>query len=122
MKSINYEPKGFGDIFSTPLGKQIWEFLNTDDIWIRLELTTQLGHPAVEGIGDKLLERFGDSLKKDDSYTDRLKQAIGHMVRPIMEAHGYDLVQKGVRCRKKTELFVFASRYGKDSDLNTKTE
>ena len=114
MKTIDYKPGNFGDIFQTPLGQEIWEFLNTDDIWIRLELTTQLGHPAVEGIGDKLLDKFGDSLKKDDPYADRLKQAIGHMVRPIMEANGYKLVQKGVRCRKKTELFVFAARYAKD--------
>jgi hypothetical protein len=113
MNKTNYEPKGFGDIYTTPLGKKIWKFLNTEYIWIRLELTTQLGHPAVEGIGDKLLENFGNELKKDDLHTDRLKQAIGHMVRYIMESHGYKLKQKGVRCRKKTELFVFASRYGK---------
>jgi len=113
MKIEDYKPKGFGDIFNIPLGQKIWKFLNTEDIWIRLELTTQLGHPAVEGIGDKLLEHFSNELKKDDLHTDRLKQAIGHMVRFIMESHGYKLKQKGVRCRKKTELFVFASRYGK---------
>jgi len=104
---------GFGDIFNTPLGQEIWEYLNTDYIWERLELTTQLGHPAVEGIGDKLLEKFPEKFIIGDPYTDRLKQAVGHMVRAIMEAHGYSLDVKGVRCRKKTELFVFATRYAK---------
>jgi hypothetical protein len=108
MKTVNYEPKGFGDIFNTPLGQQIWDYLNTDDIWVRLELTTQLGHPAVEGIGDKLLEKFGAKVKED-----RMKQAIGHMVRAIMESHDYDLDKKGIRCRKKTEVFVFAAKYKK---------
>ena len=114
MKLVNYKPKGFGDVSNTPLGQEIWEFLQTEEIWVRLELTTQLGHPAVEGIGDKLLEKFGDLLTKEEQYSDRIKQAIGHMVRTIMESHGYRLVQKGVRCRKKTELFVFAARYDKD--------
>jgi hypothetical protein len=122
MKIENYKPKGFGDIFNMSLGQEIWKFLNTDDIWIRLELTTQLGHPAVEGIGDKLLENFSDALTKDDLFTDRLKQAIGHMVRYIMEKHGYKLIQKGVKCRKKTELFVYASRYGRDNNTKTKTK
>lgn len=115
MKTVNYKPKGFSDIFNASPGKEIWEYLNTDDIWIRLELTTQLGHPAVEGIGDKLLEKFGEKVHED-----RMKQAIGHMVRAIMEAHGYELDIKGVRCRKKTELFVFAARYRKGKASNAK--
>lgn len=106
--NIYYDPKGFKDIFETKLGQKIWDYLNTDEAWVRLELTTQLGHPAAEGIGDKLLEMFGDDVKED-----RVKQAIGHMIRPIMIFHGYSLKQKGVRCRKKTELFRYASRYGK---------
>jgi hypothetical protein len=110
MNTVNYEPKGFGDVFATELGQNLWQYLNSEEIWVLLELTTQLGHPAVEGIGDRLLDKFREAVKDD-----RTKQAIGHMVRPIMEAHGYELVQKGVRCRKKTELFVFASRYGKSS-------
>lgn len=113
MKKEIYDPRNFNDIFKSPIGQEIWQYVNSEDIWIRLELTTQLGHPAVEGIGDKLLEKFGDTLSKDDSSSDRLKQAIGHMVRFIMESHGYELIQKGVRCRKKTELFVFAAKYAK---------
>lgn len=103
-----YDPKGFKDIFDTDLGQKIWDYLNLEKAWERLELTTQLGHPAAEGIGDKLLEQFGEVVKED-----RVKQAIGHMIRHIMKLHGYTLMQKGVRCRKKTEVFTFASRYGK---------
>ena len=109
MSTIIYDPKGFGDIFASPLGQAIWQFLNTEEIWVLLKLATELGHPAVEAIGDKLIDKFGDAVKDPP----RIKQAIGHMVRPIMEFHGYDLVQKGVRCRKKTELFVFAAKYAK---------
>ena len=111
MIKATYNPKSFGDIFEKQLGKDVWDFLNTDRIWDRLELATDLGHPAAEGIGDKLLEEFGDSVRNE-----RMKQAIGHMVRSIMEANGYILEAKGLKCRKKTDLFVYASRYGKLSD------
>ena len=117
MKTANYEPKGFGDIFNTTLGQQIWDYLNSEDVWIRLELTTELGHPAVEGIGDKLLVKFGEKVKED-----RMKQAIGHMVRAIMEFHGYDLDKKGVRCRKKTEVFVFAAKYKKRTNASNNNQ
>jgi len=108
MKKGIKNPKGFNDIYSSAAGIDIWDFLNTEEIWFRLELTTQLGHPAAEGVGDKLLEKFGIVVKED-----RMKQAIGHMIRPIMEANGYTLEKQGVPCRKKKEVFVYASRYKK---------
>lgn len=109
MNIINYNPKGFKDFSESDLGKRVWNYLISDDARLRLELTTQLGHPAVEGVGDRLLGQFGDNIKDD-----RVKQAIGHMVRAIMEHYGYHLEQKGVRCRKKKEVFVFGARYVKN--------
>ncbi len=108
MNTIDYDPKSFRDFFDSELGKEIWAYLNSNEAWVLLKLTSELGHPAVEGIGDQLLTRFGSSVKED-----RNKQAIGHMVRPIMEAHDFNLVQKGVKCRMKKEVFTYASRYSK---------
>jgi hypothetical protein len=115
MKTINYDPKSFSDIFDTELGKKIWEYLNSEEAWVLLKLTTDLGHPAAEGIGDRLLEKF-KLPPPDTKERDRIKQAIGHMIRPIMEANGYELVQKGAKCRMKLELFSYASRYAKSNN------
>jgi len=103
-----YNSKGFKDIFDSPLGQQIWNYLNSKGAKELMELTSQLGHPAAEGIGDKLLDQFGVGVKED-----RVKQATGHMIRHVMEGIGYELVQRSVKCRKKTEVFVYASRYDK---------
>ena len=108
MAAEEYKPGNFKDIFDSKLGKEIWDYLNTEPAKERMILTTELGHPAAEGIGDKLLEQFGDEVKKD-----RVKQATGHMIKYIMKEEGYKLVQRSVRCRKKTEVYTFASRYGK---------
>jgi len=110
----NYNPKGFAKIFESELGQGCWKYLNSEDAKIRMVLATELGHPAAEGIGDKILELFGDELKKNTKEEkDRIKQAIGHMIRYVMEGYGYHLDQRSVPCRKKTELFIFASRYKK---------
>ncbi len=110
----NYNPKGFTKIFESEFGQGCWKYLNSEDAKIRMVLATELGHPAAEGIGDKILERFGDEfIKNTKEENDRIKQAIGHMIRYIMESYGYKLAQRSVPCRKKTELFIFASRYKK---------
>lgn len=103
-----YNPQSFKDVFDSILGQNILNYLISEDAKVRLVLTSQLGHPAAEGIGDVLLDQFGDEVR-----TDRVKQAIGHMIRYVMEGNGYHLAQRSVKCRRKTELFVYATRYEK---------
>lgn len=112
MNDTTYEAGTFKDIYSLPIGKEIWNFLNSDKIWDKLEITTYLGHPAAEGIGDNLLEEFPVYFAENAVNRDRLKQTVGHMIRQIMEANGYILVQKSVKCRIN-KLFNVASRYRK---------
>lgn len=50
---------------------------------------------------------------------DRYKQMIGHMVRQIMEALGYALVQPGARIAKG--LFTTGARYQQESDKRDRT-
>jgi hypothetical protein len=103
-----YDAKSFKDIFNSSLGQEIWHYLKSEEVIGKMILTTQLGHPAAEGIGDILLDKFGIQIKED-----RIKRAIGHMIKHIMDENGYKHAQRSVRCRKKTELFTFASRYEK---------
>ena len=103
-----YQPGSFKDVYESALGQAIWNYLNSEDAKIRMVLTSELGHPAAEGIGDVLLLKLGEEVKND-----RVKQATGHMIRHIMESIGFVHAQRSVPCRKKKEVYTFASRYQK---------
>ena len=118
MKKTTYIPGTFGDIYSLPIGKDIWGFLNTDKVWDMLEHTTYLRHPAAEGVGDLLLATFPNYFSGSSLGRDRLKQATGHMIRQIMEANGYELEKYKVKCHIN-KLFVYAARYTKQKNQGT---
>ena len=113
MNKGTYIPGTFSDIYSLPIGKEIWDFLNSDKIWDRLELTTYLGHPAAEGVGDMLLEKFPVDFGNASRHKKRIRQAVGHMIRQVMEANGYKVVQDSVKCRINS-VFSVAARYAKE--------
>ncbi len=98
----------FSNLADTSIGRELWLFLNTEEVLVRLDTTTFLKRPALEGLQPQLLEKFGKEIKPD-----RWKQMIGRMVRQIMERQGYILDQTGVRTRVG-ELFTSASRYRKN--------
>lgn len=102
-----FDAGSFSDISETEMGKSLWEFLNNEDIFIRLETASYLKRPALEGVQLQLLERFGDPIRAD-----RWKQMIGRMTRQIMEHRGYSLDRAGVRVIVN-DLFTSAARYKK---------
>lgn len=104
---FDFDAGSFSDIANTDLGKGLWEFLNSEEIIIRLETATYLKRPALEGVQPQLLARFGDKIRPD-----RWKQMIGRMTRQIMEHQGYSLDQAGVRI-SVSDLFTSAARYRK---------
>lgn len=105
---FNFYAGSFANIADTSIGRELWLFLNTEEVLVRLDTTTFLKRPALEGLQPQLLEKFGKNIKPD-----RWKQMIGRMVRQIMERQGYILDQTGVRTRVG-ELFTSASRYRKN--------
>lgn len=110
MNDIDYKPKAFKGFYESNLGQRVWAFLNTPRIFDLMRLTSDLGKPAAEGIGDLLIEEFGAEVDNEDNgWT---KKAIGHMIRPIMEHHGYEIVGTRVfPCTKKKDLFKNAAKY-----------
>lgn len=90
--------------------QELWKFLQTERIWDLLKLSTEYNYPAVEGIGDKILERFGYLLYPENPNFKRIKQMIGNMVKIIMESHGYKTTAT-IKCTKKRELFTYGMRY-----------
>jgi hypothetical protein len=89
---LDYEAGPFASLFERPPGTAIWDFLNGERIVGKMEGASFLDRPAVEPIASDLLEEFGSEILQDP-----YKQMVGHMVRQIMEAHGYRLVRRDVR-------------------------
>ena len=119
MKSFNVQFQG---VIDTNLGRKILAFMNEEKSIVMLETATYLGRPAIEALVPSLEARFGNELKgiADNSNNpenidfDRLKQAIGHMVRVIMEEHGYVIDQNNVKIPDtRNTLFSRATRYKK---------
>ena len=71
-----------------------------------MAVATDLGTPAVRGIEEALLERFGAEILDD-----RIKQMIGHMVRQVMERRGFIVDQMDVKLNSIP--FAKATRYRK---------
>ncbi len=114
MNRPMYEPKGFKDVFDTELGQQIFNFLCDEHIFDLMRLATDFNRPAAEGIGDKLIEKFGEAV--DNESNDRIKQFIGHVIKAVMKENGYELDKSSIPCSRKKELFSYASRYRKIPD------
>ena len=87
-----YEPGPFAAIFQRPPGGDIWSFLNRERTLGKMEGASFLNRPAVEPLASDLVEEFSSEILQDV-----YKQMIGHMVRQIMEGHGYNLVRRDVR-------------------------
>lgn len=99
-----YDPGNFKNLAGTPLGKRLWSFLNQPDIVTRMDTATDLGNPAVAGIEEALLSEYGEEILDD-----RVKQMIGHMVRQVMEAQGYEIEKQNVTIA--SAVFAKGTRY-----------
>lgn len=115
-----YAPGTFSQLFGEPRGQRLWSKLNTAEYLYCLETATALHQPAVKGIEEPLLRDFGQ-----DVIEERFKQMIGHMVRQVMEHHGYEIDQKkvkidsipfyaGTRYKRKDEWVYHIWRKSKD--------
>ena len=105
-----YVAGSFADLYETDLGSRLWQFLTEGDNFIRMETASYLSRPALEPVQPFLIQKFGSEVLNDKN--NRLKQMMGHMVRQIMEHHGYKLDQTDQKLRNN-DLFSRASRYTK---------
>lgn len=114
VQSLAYEPGSFAAIAGTPLGEDVWNFLRRIDIVARMEAASYLERAAVEAVGPALVHEFGE-----DVADDQFKQMTGHMTRQIMEAIGYELVQKGMTILKG--IFSTGARYQRRQDVRDRS-
>lgn len=120
----NYEAGTFASLYRTPQGQELWAFLNEPETVIRMETATVLGRPAVEGIEEPLLRRFGQAILDD-----RMKQMCGSMVRQVMEPSGFEIgVQNtkinngapftsGTKYRRRDDMLLYSFRNASDPRL-----
>ena len=91
---MEYQPvKGFKRLAGTQLAEDLWAILNTKSAIAAMKEASGGGGPAVVGIDRRMRMRFGEEVLFDQA-----KQMIRHMVRQIMEANGYILDKRNVRC------------------------
>ncbi len=102
---MHYQPRNFSDLFETPLGGRLWDYLQRPAVIFAMEVATKLHRPAVEAIGDDLIREFGDSIRER-----RIKQLIGHMIRQLLESRGFELDAQRVPVRFD-DLCSTGSRY-----------
>jgi hypothetical protein len=88
-----YRAGHFGYLRGT-VGTALWAFLTEADNILRLRTAASVGRPAVEGLSDALIAEFGHEINEP-----RVKQVIGHMVKQIMDALGYEVDRPRVRTR-----------------------
>lgn len=111
---LGYDPANFKEIGEAIIGHVLWQWLRRTDNVIRMETASYLERAAVEPLGPILLEEFGEDVAED-----RIKQMIGHMVRQILAALGYELVQKGTTISKG--MFSTGARYQRADDRHDKS-
>ncbi len=106
----DYEPGRFGMGADEAFARELWAFLNEEAQVTAMKLASDLGHPAVVGVADALVARFGDKLEDD-----RRRQLVGHMARQIMERENYELDQADVKVTAYP--FTKATRYKRKGGL-----
>lgn len=99
----------FRELANSPLGRDLWAFLNEHDNLVRMETATYLERPAVEPLSPGLLQCFGNDVRQD-----RVKQMIGRMVRQILEGRGCRIDRQNVRIPAQANMFASGTRYTAD--------
>ncbi|MER8917713.1 hypothetical protein NKI32_28350 [Mesorhizobium sp. M0761] len=105
LDALEYQPQNFRDLADTELGKEIWAYLKEYDNQIRMETATLLERAAVEPLAAGLIAEFGEDISDD-----RVKQMIGHMVRQVMFALGFEPERSALRITRPS-LFTSGTTY-----------
>jgi hypothetical protein len=115
MDGFEFVSKAHQDLYASLLGQQLWRFMN-EPISIKcMQVATYLGKPALLGIEEDLLAKFGvqergQVTEADKRQYDRLKQMLGQMARQVMEHNGYKHKASNVKT-PNSRIFYSASLY-----------
>jgi hypothetical protein len=100
---IDYKPHSFAELYNSEFGQRIWAFLNRPEVIEMLEEASRSDKPALEGIAQAMA---------DEVFYGQRKQMVGHMVRQILEAQGWEHDHYGEKVEAvEVKIFTTASRY-----------
>lgn len=101
-----YRPDRFTATYAHFNGAAVWAWLHQPDILIALQTAVTLRRPAVEAISPHLRTTFAE-------FTNHLKfrQMVGHMVRQVMEEHGFHMHRSNVRIPASGSLYGYGAVY-----------
>jgi hypothetical protein len=106
LRRLAYHPANFSAFYTNQAtGNALWEFLKRPENVVRMHAASDLERAAVEPLSAGLVAEFGPEIAED-----QIKQMIGHMVRQIMEATGYEHERPGLRIARHG-LFTSGARY-----------
>lgn len=97
----------FGAFGQSRVARSLWRFLNKPDQVVRLEVASELGHAALDGVIVDLERKFNRSLRGK-----RTKQMVGAMIKRVLESRGWRIGKTGIRVRLGRR-FTVAARYHK---------
>jgi hypothetical protein len=104
---MEYNPGSFTDVFNTEMGPRLWTYLNEQDAITQMNTATYLGKPAAQALSPGLLATFDEKTVRSK----RVKMCIGHMIKQIVVARGYEIDRKNVVITDPDNLFTVATRY-----------
>jgi hypothetical protein len=104
---VIFDGAEFGAFGQSRAARSLWKFLNQPDQVVRLEVASELGHAALDGVVVDLERKFHKSLRNK-----RTKQMVGAMIKRVLESRGWRVGKKGVRVRLGRRFSV-AVRYHK---------
>ncbi len=112
-KTYVQNPESFLDVYQGTLGPDYWAFLTRPENVLLLEGATLLRQPAIVILGPRLVAEFGEDLGASRAAKgfDRIKQALGKMVKDVLESLGYEIEQSGVPVGRFGTVFATATRY-----------
>ena len=104
---VAFDGAEFGAFGQSRVARSLWKFLNQRDQVVRLEVASELGHAAVDGVVIDMERKFDTSLRDK-----RTKQMVGAMIKRVLESRGWRVGEKGIRVRLGRRFSV-AARYHK---------
>jgi hypothetical protein len=111
MDNYNLAPF-YAKIFARPSGPTIWNFLNEERTIGKMEAASFYSRPSVEPFASDLLALDFPGESSAEVLNDTCCRMIGHMVRQVMEAQGYTVVDEEVPMSGNA-LFLTGACYGR---------
>jgi hypothetical protein len=111
MDNLNLAPF-YAKTFARPSGPIIWTFLNEERTIDKMEASSSCSRPSVEPLASDLLALDFPGESSAEVLNDTCIRMIGHMVKQVMEAQGYIVVDERVPMSGNA-LFLEGACYGR---------